>query len=360
MDDAPNSQSYVPVPLDEIPVEFGDVSSVNLYVYLSSQKRFALYVPKGDKITQARRESLLKHKVPCLYMLASDMSAGAVKAVGSDKNTPGNFEVIGLPGNKVLAEIFHEMSQSLNEAPKETITKLTKMSDEIMKTVAPDAVNLKARFMQNVDYLWLMNDASAISTLATMFAAAHGINNAKSLSDIVFAALVMDLPLVKIDEATMDLYFQNPRNVSRIVMAQIEDHPNQAYLLAKKNLPHLSDATFELIITHHERNDGSGYPRQLKSARIFPLGQIFAFAVEVFENMKIEASSDGAGFEKTMRAMHQSISFDEAEGRSQRHRKEIITTCASFLGIDLGTPPSSSTPPASTPPDSTPPPAETA
>jgi HD-GYP domain-containing protein (c-di-GMP phosphodiesterase class II) len=47
--------------------------------------------------------------------------------------------------------------------------------------------------------------------------------------------------------------------------------------ILSKTLPSLSDAA-ELVLTHHERYDGSGYPRALKGDEILPSARIFAVA----------------------------------------------------------------------------------
>lgn len=330
MTDNNSHASYRPTPINEIPLDSEGCARADLYVYLSLQKRFVLYIPQGDKVTAARIDAITKHSVPCFYLKESDKNAASVTAPANAAG-PQNFEVLGLPGNKALAKVFEDLSENLEAPPLETIQKLEGMADEVLKTVAPDAASMKARFSQNMDYLWLMNDASAISTLATMFAAANGINSPKPLRDIVFASLVMDLPLAKLDQEHMDTYYKNPKALPADVLSKIQEHPFQSYQLAKKTLPHLSDATFELILTHHEKYNGEGYPRHLKSVQIFPLGQIYSCAVDVFERMKGAGATDTG----TLASVVKSLISSKLEPHQQRHRKEVVQNVATFLGFSL-------------------------
>lgn len=336
----PDLKAFSPVGFADIPVNSEGFAIVDLFVFLSLQKRFILYIPKGERVTQQRKEALARHSVPTLYIRESDASAAACfQEEGTD---PGiqNFEVIGLPGNVALKNVFESLSQNLDAPPIETIQKLESMADSILTTVAPEASTLKARFSQNMDYLWLMNDASAISTLATMFAAANGINSVKPLRDIVFASLVMDLPLAKLEPAQVDAFYANPAGSPKTLADQIREHPFQAYQLAKKALPHLNDVTFELILVHHEKYNGLGYPRQLRSVQIFPLGQIFSAAVEAFEIMKSGSKNNKKNLDEVLRSLLEAT----IEPHLQKHRKEIIYNVAKFLGINLA-PPTKPAPP---------------
>jgi len=325
--------SFRPIGLTELPTTPDGLAAVDLFVYLSLQKRFVVYIPKGEKITSQRKDALNRHSVPCLYLRETDVGAAAVTQAEPDENasTIQNFEVMGLPGNTTLNKVFEELSKNLEAPPQAAIQKLEGMADEILATVAPDAMNLKSRFSANVDYLWLMNDASAISTLATMFAAANGINSVKPLRDIVFATLVMDLPLAKLEQSQIETYLAKPSELPQWVIDQIEEHPFQAYQLAKKTLPHLNDSTFELILVHHERYNGTGYPRHLKSVQIFPLGQVFCAAVATFERMKISAKTD----QQNMIQIIKSLADLECDPHMQPHRKEIILNVARFLGFPM-------------------------
>jgi len=58
--------------------------------------------------------------------------------------------------------------------------------------------------------------------------------------------------------------------------ALMQQHVQIGFKLVK-GIPFLADAA-EIILTHHERHDGSGYPRGLKAEEILLAARIFAVA----------------------------------------------------------------------------------
>ncbi|SOC39428.1 HD-GYP domain-containing protein [Ureibacillus acetophenoni] len=69
---------------------------------------------------------------------------------------------------------------------------------------------------------------------------------------------------------------------------EIRKHPVYSYQMVK-DLPALKDNMKKAIIEHHERLDGSGYPRGLKIDNISPFSQIIAVA-DTFHAMTSERS----------------------------------------------------------------------
>jgi HD-GYP domain-containing protein (c-di-GMP phosphodiesterase class II) len=93
------------------------------------------------------------------------------------------------------------------------------------------------------------------------------------MKDLATAALFHDLGELHIDPALLD----RAHTLTEQERHHIYAHPMIAYLILKEfpeYHPHVSTA----VLNHHERLDGSGYPRNLKGDRINPLSQILAVA----------------------------------------------------------------------------------
>lgn len=84
-----------------------------------------------------------------------------------------------------------------------------------------------------------------------------------------------------IGDLRMDLELLRPgRRLDAAEMRHVYAHPMTAYLILQEYPPfhpEISTAVFE----HHERLDGSGYPRGLKGEEIGPIGQILMLAEAV-------------------------------------------------------------------------------
>jgi len=90
--------------------------------------------------------------------------------------------------------------------------------------------------------------------------------------EINIAALVHDVGKISIPSSILS----KPGKLSDIEYAMIKMHPGEGYNLIKKiNLPW---PVAEIILQHHERLNGSGYPKGLKDNEIMFEAKILAVA----------------------------------------------------------------------------------
>lgn len=87
------------------------------------------------------------------------------------------------------------------------------------------------------------------------------------------AALFHDLGQLHIDPAIAD----DARHLDENQLRYFDTHPISAYLMLKP-IPELNPAVARAVLNHHERLDGSGYPRRLTGAALDSLGQLLAVA----------------------------------------------------------------------------------
>jgi HD-GYP domain-containing protein (c-di-GMP phosphodiesterase class II) len=93
------------------------------------------------------------------------------------------------------------------------------------------------------------------------------------MANLAMAAMFHDLGELHIDPVLLDRTHTLTDSERQYIYA----HPMIAYLILKEYPeyhPHVSNA----VLDHHERLDGSGYPRNLKGNKINPLSQILAVA----------------------------------------------------------------------------------
>lgn len=94
-----------------------------------------------------------------------------------------------------------------------------------------------------------------------------------SITSAAAAGLFHDLGLLHIDPTILRL--EHP--LSEQDRQHIYSHPIVTYLILSK-LPEWSPEVSSAVLEHHERIDGSGYPRGLLDYEISPLGQLLAVA----------------------------------------------------------------------------------
>ena len=82
--------------------------------------------------------------------------------------------------------------------------------------------------------------------------------------------------------ATPDSVLLNPKALNNIEYKLIQEHVSVSYKVLR-NIP-MFEALSEIVYSHHERHDGKGYPRELKSDDITPLARIMIVA-DAFDAM---------------------------------------------------------------------------
>jgi putative nucleotidyltransferase with HDIG domain len=108
-----------------------------------------------------------------------------------------------------------------------------------------------------------------VASLTVKVAGHHGVEG-EALQQIEHGALLHDIGKLKIPDSIL----WKPDTLDDIEWVTMRKHPQYGYEFLR-DLEYLNDAA-ELVLSHHEKFDGSGYPRGLKGEDI-PLGaRIFA------------------------------------------------------------------------------------
>ncbi|MBU5312972.1 diguanylate cyclase [Tissierella carlieri] len=93
---------------------------------------------------------------------------------------------------------------------------------------------------------------------------------------LILLAEVHDIGKISISKEILE----KPRELDELEWNEIRKHPEIGYRIAK-SIPELADIA-ELILYHHERWDGKGYPHELKEEEIPLLSRIFS-VVDVYD-----------------------------------------------------------------------------
>ncbi|MDD2608574.1 MAG: HD domain-containing protein [Giesbergeria sp.] len=131
----------------------------------------------------------------------------------------------------------------------------------------PGSIMFKLTVMRE-ESLHLFEHGLHMAILAWWLAVRRGLSDADSVA-VVAAALLHDMGVLHLDPAWRD-------RAQKIVGAQRKNlvaHPIIGMLMVRGSGGY-PDAVATAVLEHHERMDGSGYPRSLSGADISPLGQI--------------------------------------------------------------------------------------
>lgn len=173
---------------------------------------------------------------------------------------------------KVLGNQFNNMVDALRELIEErnlNVEELTKMNEEIRKNYL-STVQALANAIEASDK-YTRGHCDRVSSISMTIARSMGVSS-EDLSKLEFASILHDIGKIGISS---DLLNKEGR-LSQEEYEAVKQHPRIGHDI-------LSDVAFlnesrEILLQHHERVDGKGYPQGLKGDRIALLSKIISVA----------------------------------------------------------------------------------
>lgn len=213
-------------------------------------------VERGTRVNSALRDKLLQHKLQPAIDQCLSVEGGVTQASLRDRareilDAEPRFQLLrsALPGVERLLNAFYAMPLMPALAFKLTV----------------------AREKRPEVY-----EHSLQMTLIALFLAIKNRLPDRDLATVAAAGMLHDIGELHIDPELL----RPGRRLDAAEMRHVYAHPMTAYLILQEYPqyhPEISSAVFE----HHERLDGSGYPRGLKGEEIGPIGQILMLAEAV-------------------------------------------------------------------------------
>ncbi|HWP97298.1 MAG TPA: HD domain-containing phosphohydrolase [Syntrophomonadaceae bacterium] len=123
------------------------------------------------------------------------------------------------------------------------------------------------------DYVFIHSINVAAFAIMTGLSLGYSDSN---LMDLGLGALLHDIGMIAMDSAILD----NPAALTNIERNQIETHPEIGFNTLRTH--NVSAIASNIAFQHHEKVDGSGYPRQLKGNEILEYAKIVS-VVDAFD-----------------------------------------------------------------------------
>jgi HD-GYP domain-containing protein (c-di-GMP phosphodiesterase class II) len=171
---------------------------------------------------------------------------------------------------KASVNILHESMQALKNNEKINPEYFHQASKAILRSIMrnKDALTWLGKDRDQQSYLYEHSVNSSI--LMGLFAHAHGLSN-ENIEFCITGALLHDLGQVHIEEE----FFQRSGPLTPQEFEQVKEHVNFGLRILADD-DNSSDIILHIVLEHHERVDGSGYPNGLKKDEISLYGRMFA------------------------------------------------------------------------------------
>lgn len=252
-------------------IKEGNILGKSIY---SSEGR--LLLSKGMELDKKLVSTLRKHQIMYVYI--------------EDRISEG-IEIHSIVDEKIIIETIGTMKKIFDMAMyrskgKEKMEWIPLQAHlEVQNVIENILYNLKEN--ENVLYsmtelmgtdMYTYKHSVNVSILAILTARSLGIGE-KEIRDVAMGALLHDLGKTRIEPDILN----KTREFTEEEIELIGKHPEYGYDIVKNDLS-LSYITKQIIYSHHELLDGSGYPRKLKGDEISIYSMIVTIC-DMFDSM---------------------------------------------------------------------------
>jgi len=276
--------TYIPVSIESIETAiFPDVA-----LYLKTGENYVLYKSHGRDFSKQDADRLSSNKVDFLFVSPEDMDVitehmeqSAERFLKSDK-----FD------GKTKGKIIYQ-------------TSINFMGDIFTNPHKAGDLQRSQRLVENL-LLYLSKDPAAIASLESVMSHnfptfVHSLHvttlslllhaEAFSLShdevvDVGIGCMLHDIGMLFVPQEVLS----KPGKLSSSEIAAIKKHAEDGFVYLQKSSS-LSSVSLAIVRNHHERNNGSGYPRGLKNESISRSAQICAIC-DVYCNLTVDRNGN--------------------------------------------------------------------
>jgi HD-GYP domain-containing protein (c-di-GMP phosphodiesterase class II) len=251
-----NIQNFQPIKLTDLR---NPVTRFDLYLDIAG--RAVLYAPGPYRWSDAEKSRLLNdgHVVlfydpssaeeVCDYLHSATESVPAPEPAWSQKD---DDEALSMPVSDLAAEFSQLLYQM--PVPQEELFHVKNLAHSLVQKVIefPPAVYHLSKLAHHDSFSFY--HSARVAAYATMVAQTMGCHNEEDLADIALGCLLHDLGHLRIDRQILE----KDGKLSEREWELMRQHPLWSQEMVEGF--DLSFVTSEIIVHHHEREDGQGYP----------------------------------------------------------------------------------------------------
>lgn len=217
-------------------------------------------LPAGTRLTREHKEKLRNHGITEIFI--------------EDSYSEG-LRIPELIGEEVITEVKAQVKK-LMTSPSVKVSVDAKKVGEIVERLIScilDNEHIVASLcdVRSIDEYTFSHSVN-VSVISIVTGIGMGMKD-ESLKNLGIGALLHDIGKARIDEAIL----KKPSSLTSLEYEEVKRHTAYGYEILK-NSDGISDEACDIALSHHERLDGSGYPRRLKNSEIQVPARIVAIA----------------------------------------------------------------------------------
>jgi len=161
----------------------------------------------------------------------------------------------------------------------EFVNHANKIVEHVLSTYSQvKSINELLKLIENSSSGYLVQHSMMTSLLANIILRNSEWNSVSNQEKITMASLFHDISITngKFEELESKSFLVGLNEKNNEVPKEFKDHPQKSVELLSK-IPNMPDL-FTIILEHHEKPDGTGFPRGLKANRLSPMSCILILA----------------------------------------------------------------------------------
>lgn len=275
---------YLPVPLSQVPA--GALTGVDVFVRDADEgapgdQQFKLYRAASTSFAEPDRVALLRSGIELAYIRMSDQDRFRAQLDAEVQVTAGDPRVAIPAKATIVYETGVELINSLlGDADLEHIAdRVRVLSRSIATVVLNDPAAFSHLFTASHHDFYTATHLVNVATYMVPLAYALGYRAADELNLICQAGLLHDIGKLYVPENVLN----KPEQLSEEDWWLLERHPEMGYNHLR-SYTGIDSAIARVAYEHHERLDGSGYPRNLRGDEMHPYSRLCA-VIDAFDAM---------------------------------------------------------------------------
>ncbi len=271
-------QSFLPVDLSVLRID--TLKPFDIYL-CQKRQNYVLYSSKGTYFTSEVKEKLLQNRVHTIYIPEDDRDLYQQYIEDNLQNIIQDNRIVSEQKSKIVYDSSRYLMEKLFDNPNiDMIGRTKKTVNNIVSLILSDTATTNHLIrITEYDYYTYTHSVNV-----GVFSVAFARNLLQGISEKIFYDLGLGFFLHDIGKSRIPLEILNKKGpLNEEEWKIMKTHPEQGYNILKESGFITRDSAI-IVLQHHERADGSGYPQRLQGDRINLYGKICSVA-DVFDAM---------------------------------------------------------------------------
>lgn len=248
----------------------------DVYIYLPFNKKVVLYIKQGQPVDEKTIEKFRSNQNYNTYIKRSDIKKYLEFTqnllVGSIQATEEGKPELKNKFSQLMKGFFSE--DFIEDEGRDLLDSFKSLTTGLTEKISANPKDLSAVEKLAAQKMTHQSHAENVSAYCCLFGSIVGIKDIEALR---LGGLLHDIGLADLPAEMLGQDFSKMEEGDQ---AKYKLHPGNGKITAGDKIKSIPPAVLEMILLHHERMDGSGYPYGHKAEKLSDMVKICAFADE--------------------------------------------------------------------------------